>query len=206
LTIKKKLGSNKGSKERPKVNDISLLTILQKQAMPGLKPKRNLKIIREHKKVEPIAFYQRPEIDSARRRPVDEKKNRFNSKINKDEESLTWTRSVPREPHNISARTLEANGSFKNLKHNFSTKERKKSVKQKVNQTSSFESSVSVKRSPNTSERRGPAQLFIKRKIGKPVINNVYQTNTSDSKSRRGQNLEKQQTPSNRLHTSRHYK
>jgi hypothetical protein len=38
------------------------------------------------------------------------------------------------------------------------------------------------------------------------VINNVYQTNASNLKSRGGQNLEKQQTPSNRLHTSRHYK
>jgi hypothetical protein len=113
---------------------------------------------------------------------------------------------VPREPHNISARTLETNGSFKNLKHNFSTKERKKSVKRRVNQSTSIDYSVSSKRSQNTSERRGPAQLFIKRKIGKPVISNVYQTNTSNLKSRGGPNLEKQQTPSNRLHTSRHYK
>ena len=57
LTLKKKVGSNKGSKERNQSKDVSLLAILQKQAINGFKPVKNLKIVREHHKVEPIAFY-----------------------------------------------------------------------------------------------------------------------------------------------------
>lgn len=222
LTIKKKLGSNKASKERVKVNDTSLLTILQKQGLNGSKQNRNLKLIRDHKKVEPIAFYQQPEINSTRRRPGGDNKNRLNFNIKQpDQQTIkpkyynsTILHKNPHEEsqdaslehHNMSARTLETKGSFKNLKHNFGSNERKKSVKRRMNQTTSIEGKQSAKRSPISSERRGQGPIFIKRKITKQVMSNVYQTNVSNLKSRGAQSLEKLQTPSNRLHTSRHYK
>ena len=42
---------------------------------------RNLKIVREHKKVEANAFYQQNEIQTVRRRPAGDKKNKLNFKL-----------------------------------------------------------------------------------------------------------------------------
>lgn len=47
--------------------------------------------------------------------------------------------------------------------------------------------------------------LFHKRKINKPGVANVYQTNVPNLKSRRLNNIDHQATPSNKMNTSRNF-
>lgn len=190
--------------------------------MHGVKQNRNLKIVRDHQKVEPIAFYQQSETNTTSKRLTGETKNHISFKLKRNENHRNNQKfynstillktpheksndaSISCEHHNLSARTLEAKGSFTNLPRKLS-KGRKRSIKRKMNQTTSIEAKSS-KRTPPSTERNQQIPLFIKRKINKPVISNVYTTNVSNLRSRGLQNAEQQATPSNRMHTSRHYK
>lgn len=157
LSIKKKLTNNNASNERSHQKDLSLLSILQKQTVRGSKPNRNLKIVREHKKVEPNAFYQQPDMCSTRRRITGDKKNKINLKLKRNNKNEAYYNSTillktPHnnsnengcEHHNLSARTLETKNSFNNLNRKFS-KGRKRSVKRRMNQTTSIEDRIKAK-------------------------------------------------------------
>lgn len=74
------------------------------------------------------------------------------------------SQEVINDHHNLSARTLETKGSFKNLKQKLSNKTRKRSVRRGMNQTRSIEGAKD-KSSPGSSERRSQGPWFAKNRI-----------------------------------------
>lgn len=115
------------------------------------------------------------------------------------------SQELPNDHHNLSARTLETKGSFKNLKQKYMNKNRKRSVKRRMNQT--IINDAKEDKNSGSSERSGQGPWFNqnKKNTSKAMISNVYQTNAQNLRSKGTMNFEKL-TPSNRMQTSRYFK
>ena len=123
MTIKKKIDSSKDSKDSSHARDLSLLAILQKQALTNLQNKQKLKIVREQQKVDPNTFYHQQDSASVGRKPVYDTKSKPKLKIKRTDHQQsnekyynstvllktphTNSNDIGLDHHNMSARTLE---------------------------------------------------------------------------------------------------
>lgn len=219
MTIKKKIDTSKDSRDSSTTRDLSLLAVLQKQAFNNLQSKQKLKLTREQQKVDPNTFYHQLDSASVGRKPTYDIKNKAKLKIKKTDHQQsnekyynstvllktphTNSNDIGLDHHNLSARTLETKNSLNALRRKYS-KWSKKLIKRRLNQTVSNEDRKGNKQSTDSSERTQPIPLFIKRTINNPPAN-AYNTNHPDSTKRKVLfNIDTQNTPSNRMNTSRY--
>lgn len=119
FSLKKKLvPSSKSNKSKNAQKDIPLFNILQKTSLAGLKQDKNFKVSRGHKRVEPMAFY--------------------NPNVSNTSGNSTYRKTTVSKINNSSTRTLETKHSLTNLNRKFS-KASKKTIKRRLNQTTSIE-------------------------------------------------------------------
>lgn len=98
---------------------------------------------------------------------------------------------------------LKQNNSLNALRRKYS-KCSKKLIKRRLNQTVSNEDRKGNKHSTDSSERTQQIPLFVKRSLNNPPAN-AYNTNHLDSSKRKVLfNIDSQNTPSNRMNTSRY--